>query len=60
VDLLSWCVKHGLPSGVLAEQVHPNTHAPLSVSPLTWSHATFVMAVQEYLAQWRTVVQPRD
>src|SRR5207247_1287158 len=53
VALFEWCVHHGLPSGVLAEQVHPYTHAPLSVSPLTWSHATFVMAVQEYLAQWR-------
>jgi GH15 family glucan-1,4-alpha-glucosidase len=60
VDLLSWCVKHGLPSGVLAEQVHPNTHAPLSVSPLTWSHATFVMAVQEYLTRWRTVLTRPD
>ncbi|MBM4124577.1 MAG: glycoside hydrolase family 15 protein [Nitrospira sp.] len=55
VPLLEWCVKHGLPSGVLAEQVHPYTHAPLSVSPLTWSHATFVAAVQEYLAKWRSL-----
>jgi GH15 family glucan-1,4-alpha-glucosidase len=50
---LQWCAQHGLPSGVLAEQVHPYTRAPLSVSPLTWSHATFVMAVQEYLAKWQ-------
>ena len=54
-DVLTWCAKHGLPSGVLAEQVHPETHAPLSVSPLTWSHATFVATVQEYLAKWRTL-----
>src|SRR2546428_8866210 len=53
VALFEWCVHHGLPSGVLAEQVHPYTHAPLSVSPLTWSHATFVMAGQEDLAHWR-------
>jgi oligosaccharide amylase len=51
--LLQWCVEHGLPSGVLAEQVHPYTHAPLSVSPLTWSHATFVLAVLEYCEKWR-------
>jgi glucoamylase len=25
---------------VLAEQFHPYTGAPISVSPLTWSHAT--------------------
>ena len=52
---LEWCAQHGLPSGVLAEQVHPYSHAPLSVSPLTWSHATLVMAVQEYLAKWKSL-----
>jgi GH15 family glucan-1,4-alpha-glucosidase len=36
-------------SGVLAEQVHPYSNEPLSVSPLTWSHATFVTCVLEYL-----------
>jgi glucoamylase len=35
----------------MAEQVHPYTNAPLSVSPLTWSHATLVATVQEYLAK---------
>jgi glucoamylase len=49
LDLIHWVVEHALPSGVLAEQVHPFSNAPLSVSPLTWSHATFVMTVLEYL-----------
>jgi glucoamylase len=52
VTILEWCVHHGLPSGVLAEQVHPHTHAPLSVSPLTWSHATYVSTVHEYLEKY--------
>jgi GH15 family glucan-1,4-alpha-glucosidase len=55
VGLLEWCARHGLPSGVLAEQVHPLTHAPLSVSPLTWSHATVVMTVREYLEKWNAL-----
>ncbi len=55
VTHLEWCAQHGLPSGVLAEQVHPYSHAPLSVSPLTWSHATIVMTVQEYRAKWRSL-----
>jgi len=55
LEILEWCVSHGLPSGVLAEQIHPYTHAPLSVSPLTWSHSTFVATVQEYLARWRAL-----
>jgi GH15 family glucan-1,4-alpha-glucosidase len=46
--LLEWCRTKALPSGVLAEQVHPFTGEPLSVSPLTWSHAAFVSAVQHY------------
>ena len=33
------------------KEVHPYTNAPLSVSPLTWSHATLVMAVREDLAR---------
>ena len=51
LDILNWAAAHALPSGVMAEQVHPYTNAPLSVSPLTWSHATLVMAVREYVAR---------
>ena len=49
LHILEWAADHALPSGVLAEQVHPDTHEPLSVSPLTWSHGTYIAAVQEYL-----------
>ncbi|MEL6797634.1 MAG: hypothetical protein AAFO89_12535, partial [Planctomycetota bacterium] len=35
--------------GVLAEQFHPYSGDPISVSPLTWSHATVMIAVSEYL-----------
>ena len=54
LPLFNWCVGHALPSGVLPEQIHPYSGVPLSVSPLTWSHGTFVIAVQEYLRRWRT------
>jgi NAD-dependent dihydropyrimidine dehydrogenase PreA subunit len=49
IPVLKWAASTALPSGVLAEQVHPFTKQPLSVSPLTWSHATFVATVLEYL-----------
>jgi glucoamylase len=52
LKILEWAAKRSLPSGVLAEQVHPITGEPISVSPLTWSHATYVMAVMEYLNKW--------
>lgn len=45
---LEWCGQNALPSGVLAEQVHPGNGAPLSVSPLTWSHSAFVWTVLRY------------
>jgi len=50
---LEWCAKNALPSGVLAEQVHPISGHPLSVSPLTWSHSAFVWAVQSYVEKSR-------
>lgn len=49
LPIFHWVMEHALPSGVLAEQVHPFTNAPLSVSPLTWSHATYVGTVLKYL-----------
>jgi len=52
-DLLLWVAERALPSGVLAEQVHPKTGAPLSVSPLTWSHAEFVATVHRFLDSLR-------
>jgi len=45
---LEWCGKNALPSGVLAEQVHPINGSPLCVSPLTWSHSAFVWTVLKY------------
>lgn len=49
LPFLEWVTERALPSGVLAEQVHPFINKPLSVSPLTWSHAAFVATVLEYL-----------
>ena len=49
LPVLDWVASHALPSGVLAEQVHPYNNAPLSVSPLTWSHATVVSTLVGYM-----------
>jgi GH15 family glucan-1,4-alpha-glucosidase len=48
-EVLHWMRERALPSGVLAEQVNPYTDQPLSVSPLTWSHAEYVIAVIDYV-----------
>ncbi len=55
LELLEWAANHSLDSGVMAEQVHPLTDAPLSVSPLTWSHATYVDTLHHYLDRLREV-----
>jgi len=49
LPLMSWVAEHALPSGILAEQLHPHTGEPLSVSPLTWSHAEVVATVLAWL-----------
>ena len=49
LNILHWAAERALPSGVLAEQVDPDTNEPLSVSPLTWSHASYIVVVQEYM-----------
>ena len=65
LDLIGWAARHALPSGVMAEQLHPYTGEPLSVSPLTWSQAAFVFAVEAYrervlrLSACPTCGQPR-
>lgn len=48
VPLLEWTVNRTLDSGVLAEQFDPYSGAPMSVSPLTWSHATVVSTCVMY------------
>lgn len=52
---MEWSVERAHASGVLAEQYHPYTGAPISVSPLTWSHSTFVVAVIEYLRKYEAI-----
>lgn len=49
LPVFEWTAGHALESGVLAEQVNPYTNHPISVSPLTWSHAAVVSSVIAYL-----------
>lgn len=53
LEILDWVADHGLSTGVIAEQLHPFTGEPLSVSPLTWSHAEFVDTTTNYLNKMR-------
>jgi GH15 family glucan-1,4-alpha-glucosidase len=53
--LLEWTVSRAAPSGILPEQAHPVSGRPLSVAPLTWSHAAFVSAVLDYMERLEKV-----
>jgi len=57
LSLLLWVVERALPSGVLAEQVHSETGEPVSISPLSWSHAEFILTVKSYLSRSRVFKQ---
>lgn len=49
LDILQWVRRFASPAGLLAEQLSSSSGAPLSVSPLTWSHATLVETVLAYM-----------
>ena len=49
IDIFEWVAKHALSTGILSEQLNPHTAEPLSVAPLTWSHAGYVIAINKYL-----------
>lgn len=52
LECIEWAADHTLESGIMAEQVHPHTNAPLSVSPLTWSHGTYVSTILQYNSKY--------
>ena len=52
LEFLEWTCSSASAGGVLSEQIHPNTKKHLSTSPLVWSHAEFVLAVDEYLNKY--------
>jgi GH15 family glucan-1,4-alpha-glucosidase len=54
---MEWAAARAFGSGVLAEQFHPYTGSPIGVSPLTWSHATVVMVVVEYLRKLQALTR---
>jgi GH15 family glucan-1,4-alpha-glucosidase len=49
LEPLQWMARYATEANLLPEQVHPFTAEPLAVTPLTWSHASFVSAVHDYL-----------
>ena len=45
---LDWAIAHQYPSGILAEQLNPDTGESLSATPLVWSHAVYIELTLQY------------
>lgn len=52
-DMIAWANSHASPTGILPEQLDALTGKPLSVAPLTWSHATYVETVLQFMERER-------
>lgn len=48
---LMWSVDNTLSTGILSEQINPYNSEQLSVAPLIWSHAEFIITVMDYLGK---------
>jgi GH15 family glucan-1,4-alpha-glucosidase len=55
LDLVRWARSKARPSLILPEQIDPYDGQPLSVAPLTWSHAQVVSVVRAYLDARRKI-----
>ena len=53
LDLVRWARSKASPSLVLPEQIDPYDGQPLSVAPLTWSHAQVISVVRAYIDAMR-------
>lgn len=49
-EVLSWVEQHMAFSGMLSEQIDPNTLRPISVSPLVWSHAEYMATILDSIS----------
>ena len=57
-EVLEWVAARARPSGLLPEQLHPLGGGLVSVCPLSWSHAEFVITVRDYLDRRRELASP--
>ncbi len=56
-EKLMWVTDRATETGMLAEQLNPFDGSSLSVSPLTWAHATFVLTVMDFVEKARSLEQ---
>ena len=60
LDTVRWARSKAPPSLILPEQIDPFNGSPLSVAPLTWSHAQVVSVVRGYIDRVRKLRTSTD
>ncbi|MEJ2244426.1 MAG: hypothetical protein P8X87_07900 [Candidatus Bathyarchaeota archaeon] len=55
LNLLNWAKERSIASGMLAEQLNPIDGNQISVSPLIWSHAEYVIALNELMEKYQSL-----
>nr|MBP6098846.1 glycoside hydrolase family 15 protein [Candidatus Levybacteria bacterium] len=60
LPILDWVVSTANPAGILPEQVNPYTNEQLSASPLTWSHAEYIVTTIQLLQKYKLFEQTRS
>ncbi|HEU5122349.1 MAG TPA: glycoside hydrolase family 15 protein, partial [Candidatus Saccharimonadales bacterium] len=50
-EVITWVTGHMSSTGVLPEQINPLDESPISVAPLTWSHAEFVATLLDTITE---------
>ena len=51
LDILDWAKDHAMTSGVMGEQLDPDTNEVISPAPLTWTHAEYVATLLDLIAK---------
>lgn len=60
LPILDWVVSTANPAGILPEQVSPYTNEQLSASPLTWSHAEYIVTTIQLLQKYKVFEQTKS
>lgn len=59
LEIINWTADSSLETGIMPEQIDSLTGEPLSVAPLTWSHAEFVDTIIRYQKR-KTQLKAKD
>ena len=54
-EKINWVLSKTNSAHILPEQLDPFTNKPLSVAPLTWSHATYVDTVMRFSDKYQSL-----